>query len=115
MLHRHLDHQRFTLAAIDDVISRGGGGSGRNCAGRLCPTAPCWTRWSARVALTLLTPTRNPITSGCTMPKNTAPLPDWELVLSCAARLQRILPDAVLVGGTASAIHAEHRFSRDAD
>ena len=48
------------------------------------------------------------------MPKNTA-LADWELVLSAAARLQRILPDAVLVGGTASAIHAEHRFSRDAD
>lgn len=23
MLHRHLNHQRFTLAAIDDVISRG--------------------------------------------------------------------------------------------
>jgi hypothetical protein len=49
------------------------------------------------------------------MPKSTAPLPDWELVLSSAARLQRILPDAVLVGGTASAIHAGHRFSRDAD
>ena len=49
------------------------------------------------------------------MPKNTAPLPDWERVLSSAARLQRILPDAVLVGGTASAIHAEHLFSRDAD
>lgn len=49
------------------------------------------------------------------MLKNTVPLPDWELVLSSAARLQRILPDAVLVGGTASAIHAEHRFSRDAD
>jgi len=49
------------------------------------------------------------------MPGNTVPLPDWELVLSCAARLQRILPDAVLVGGTASAIHAAHRFSRDAD
>jgi hypothetical protein len=49
------------------------------------------------------------------MPKNTEPLPDWELVLSSAARLQRILPDAVLVGGTASAIHAAHRFSRDAD
>ena len=47
--------------------------------------------------------------------KSTAALPDWELVLSSAARLQRILPDAVLVGGTASAIHAEHRFSRDAD
>lgn len=49
------------------------------------------------------------------MPKNTAPLPDWEHVLSSAARLQRILPDAVLVGRTASAIHAAHRFSRDAD
>lgn len=49
------------------------------------------------------------------MPRPTAPLPDWELVLSSAARLQRILPDAVLVGGTASAIHAQHRFSRDAD
>jgi len=23
MLHRHLDHQHFTLAAIDDVIARG--------------------------------------------------------------------------------------------
>lgn len=32
-----------------------------------------------------------------------------------AARLQRILPGAVLVGGTASAIHAGHRFSNDAD
>ena len=42
-------------------------------------------------------------------------LPDWEKVLSAAARLQRILPDAVLVGGTAAAIHAEHRLSRDAD
>ncbi len=36
-------------------------------------------------------------------------------MLSSAAHLQRILPNAVLVGGTASAIHAEHRFSRDAD
>jgi hypothetical protein len=49
------------------------------------------------------------------MPKNTAPLPDWDLVLSSDARLQSILSEAVLVGGTAAAIHAEHRFSRDAD
>lgn len=42
-------------------------------------------------------------------------MPDWELVLSSAAHLQRILPEAVLVGGTASALYAEHRFSRDAD
>ena len=44
-----------------------------------------------------------------------APLPDWELVLSAAARLQRIVPQAVLVGGTAAAIHAGRRRSRDAD
>lgn len=49
------------------------------------------------------------------MSKNTETLPEWELVLSSAARLQRILPEAVLVGGTASAIYAEHRLSRDAD
>lgn len=47
------------------------------------------------------------------MPSDT--LPDWEQVLSSAARLQRILPDAVLVGGTASALYAEHRLSTDAD
>ena len=48
------------------------------------------------------------------MPKNIS-LPDWEQVLSAAARLQHLLPEAVLVGGTASAIHARHRFSHDAD
>lgn len=49
------------------------------------------------------------------MPKNTEPLPDWDRVLSAAARLQQILPDAVLVGGTAAAVHVAHRFSSDAD
>ncbi|MDR0652914.1 MAG: hypothetical protein LBG12_06360 [Synergistaceae bacterium] len=39
----------------------------------------------------------------------------WEELLSSAARLQRILPDAVLVGGTAAALHAHHRISLDAD
>ena len=41
--------------------------------------------------------------------------PDWERVLSAAARLQVLLPDAVLVGGTAAGLHAGHRASRDAD
>ena len=41
--------------------------------------------------------------------------PDWERVLSSAARLQRVLPEEVLVGGTAAGIHAGHRASRDAD
>lgn len=42
-------------------------------------------------------------------------LPDWEKVLSAAARLQSILPEAVLVGGTAAAMHVGHRLSTDAD
>ena len=49
------------------------------------------------------------------MSASAEPLPDWEEVLSAAARLQRILPDAVLVGGTAAAIHAAHHLSCDAD
>ena len=44
-----------------------------------------------------------------------ASAPEWERVLSAAAHLQHILPDAVLAGGTAAAIHAGHRFSSDAD
>ena len=82
---------------------------------RFLLTRHCSTKWRKFAVLTFLIPTLNAITSGCTMPKNIAPLPDWELVLSSAARLQRILPDAVLVGGTASAIYAEHRLSCDAD
>lgn len=42
-------------------------------------------------------------------------LPDWEQVLASAAHLQRILPEAVLVGGSAAAVYAGHRLSTDAD
>ena len=35
--------------------------------------------------------------------------------MSAAARLQAIIPGTVLVGGTAAAIHAEHRLSMDDD
>ena len=38
------------------------------------------------------------------MPGNREHLPEWERLLSSAARLQQILPGAVLVGGTAAAI-----------
>jgi hypothetical protein len=41
--------------------------------------------------------------------------PDWEQILAAAAKLQRIVPDAVLVGGTAAAVHAGHRVSYDDD
>lgn len=41
--------------------------------------------------------------------------PSWESVLAAAARLQQLLPEAVLVGGTAAATHAGHRVSFDDD
>jgi len=37
--------------------------------------------------------------------------PDLTRVLESAARLQRLVPDAVLVGGSAAALHAGHRIS----
>jgi len=49
------------------------------------------------------------------MPKASKPLPEWDRVISSAAHLQTIFPDAVLVGGTASALAANHRISIDAD
>jgi hypothetical protein len=49
------------------------------------------------------------------MSKTSKPLPEWERVLSAASRLQTIVPDAILVGGTAVAIHTGHRQSQDAD
>lgn len=42
-------------------------------------------------------------------------LPDWESLLAHAAVLQTKVPGAVLVGGTAAALHAGHRISFDHD
>ncbi len=41
--------------------------------------------------------------------------PILERVLASAARLQEVVPDAVLVGGSAAALHAGHRDSFDHD
>ena len=41
--------------------------------------------------------------------------PEFERVLQAAARLQRIVPDSILVGGSAAAHHAHHRVSFDDD
>ena len=40
---------------------------------------------------------------------------DLDAVLQSGARLQRLVPDAVLVGGSAAAFHARHRDSFDHD
>ncbi len=42
-----------------------------------------------------------------------APQPDLADVLRSASRLQQLVPDAVLVGGSAAALHAGHRVSFD--
>ena len=41
--------------------------------------------------------------------------PTLRRVLASAARLQEVVPDAVLVGGSAAALHAGHRDSFDHD
>ena len=43
------------------------------------------------------------------------PIPSWDALLSSAAHLQKIVPGAVLVGGTAAATYAHHRVSVDHD
>jgi len=42
-------------------------------------------------------------------------LPEWERLLSAERHLQALVPGAVLVGGTAAALHAGHRRSLDGD
>ena len=48
------------------------------------------------------------------MAKRSRP-PDWETLLAQAALVQAKVPGAVLVGGTAAALHAHHRYSLDHD
>lgn len=40
---------------------------------------------------------------------------EWARVLAASFRLQQLVPDAVLVGGSAAALHAGHRVSLDDD
>lgn len=42
-------------------------------------------------------------------------MPELREVLESASRLQQVVPDAVLVGGSAAALHAHHRLSFDHD
>src|SRR5688572_954140 len=42
-------------------------------------------------------------------------LPDWERLLAAERHLQAVVPKAVLIGGTAAALHLGHRTSLDGD
>jgi hypothetical protein len=41
--------------------------------------------------------------------------PDWERLLAAERHLQHLVPGAILVGGTAAALHVGHRYSEDGD
>jgi hypothetical protein len=41
--------------------------------------------------------------------------PNWDDLIAAAAAFQEVVPGAVLVGGTAAALHAGHRLSTDTD
>ena len=41
--------------------------------------------------------------------------PDWERLLAAERHIQHLVPGTVLVGGTAAALHGEHRKSLDGD
>jgi hypothetical protein len=43
------------------------------------------------------------------------PAVDWERLLAAERHLQHLVPGTVLVGGTAAAMHADHRFRQDGD
>lgn len=49
------------------------------------------------------------------MPGDPPALPPWERLLAAERHLQQLVPGAVLVGGTAAALHASHRRSQDGD
>lgn len=42
-------------------------------------------------------------------------LPEWERLLAAERHLQTLVPGAILVGGTAAALHTGHRRSHDGD
>ena len=39
----------------------------------------------------------------------------WERLLEAAAEIQGLMPGALLIGGSAAAVHLKHRYSFDAD
>lgn len=47
--------------------------------------------------------------------KQASKLPEWERLLTAQNQFQSHFPESVLVGGTAAALHIQHRVSMDAD
>jgi hypothetical protein len=56
-----------------------------------------------------------PVRQSFPMSSGPESLPDWERLLVAERHLQYLVPGAVLVGGTAAALHVGHRVSMDGD
>ncbi|MEI2691809.1 MAG: hypothetical protein V9H69_19750 [Anaerolineae bacterium] len=84
MQHRHLTHEQYTLAAIDDIIARGKRRDwAEPCARPRWQIEPCSIRCCASARRTWPIRMRNAITSGSNMPNDT--LPEWEQVTTPSA------------------------------
>lgn len=137
MHHRHLNitlETRWCLAALDDRISRGGLADWvellRQMAGDASLNPKLW-----RIIKNYPEPDAQSyrfferILEGRIRVDPAKVNWDWSLLISClamrrfqwedllsvASYLQRLLPSATLVGGTATALHCHHRISFDAD
>lgn len=81
------------------------GRTGRCFVGGASSSRPSWQSWNVSAPCMSAIPARNATTSGWLGRRRIAMRhPDWEKVVSAAARLQLHFPDAVLVGGTAAFI-----------
>ena len=89
MLHRHLNHEEYTLAAhrrCDRSRQARGLGSIALCRPR--GPRPSWRRFFASQMRSCQRSVRAALLiSGGSMPSNTSELPEWEQVLSAAAHL----------------------------
>lgn len=101
MLHRHLNHQELTLAAIDDLIARGK----RRDWVELRRAVLTDQKVLEKVLRVCHAHVTDPYDQRYHFWLHYAER-HWGLVLSAAAHLQCLLPEAVLVGGTASVLYA---------
>lgn len=116
MPHRHQKHEQVALAALEDQIA-----NGKRADGDRARSVPFEVRnLTEKFLRDSLSPApgnalRRAATSGGTMPSGASKLPEWEELLSLAAHLRRILPDAVQAGGIVAAVYGVRGLSADAE
>jgi hypothetical protein len=116
MPHRHQNHEQVALAALEDPIARG-----KRADGDRLRSVPFEVRnLTEKFLRDSLSPApgnalRNAATAEGTMPSSASKLPEWEELLTLAAHLRRILPDAVQAGGIVAAVYGVRGLSADAE